>query len=120
MYYNFSYNSVTGYIPRIPFKFGGTYKNDCDVCIDENMTNYQNQEFKIRDLKNQVNTVPRLTAISHDPHVKDYLDRYRDTHPNRPMLMGKWLKIYMYVLMGFFHKAPIDKRVKILHPSQQY
>lgn len=77
----------TGYIPRIPFKFGGTYKNDCDVCIDEHMTNYQNQEFKMRDLKQQVDTVPRLTAISHDPHVKEYLDRYRDTHPNRPMLM---------------------------------
>lgn len=77
----------TGYIPRMPFKFGGTYKDDCDVCIDEYMTNTQNQEFKIRDLKQQVNSVPRLTAISHDPHVKEYLDRYRDTHPNRPMLM---------------------------------
>ena len=50
----FVLNSVSGYIPRIPFKFGGTYKNDCDVCIDEHMTNYQNQEFKMRDLKQQV------------------------------------------------------------------
>ena len=88
----FVFSVLSGYIPRMTFKFGGTYKDDCDVCIDEYMTNKQNQEFKIRDLKQQVNSVPQLTAISRDPHVKEYLDRYRDTHPNRPLLMGKFCK----------------------------
>ena len=80
----------SGYIPRMPFKFGGTYKDDCDICIDEYTTNRQVHDFKNRDLTRQVSSVPRLTAISHDPYVKEYLDRYRDTHPNRPLLMGMY------------------------------
>jgi len=71
------------------FKFGGTYKDDCDVCIDDYMTNRQNHNLRHNDLRRQVTMVPRLTAISHDPVVKEQLDRYRDTHPSRPMLMGK-------------------------------
>lgn len=77
----------TGYIPRMEFKFGGTYKKDCDVCIDEFLHNKQTHEMKQRDLSQQVSSVPRMTAISHDPTVKDHLDRYRDTHPSRPLLM---------------------------------
>ena len=84
------YSVLSGYIPRMPFKFGGTYKDDCDICIDEYTTNRQVHDFKNRDLTRQVSSVPRLTAISHDPYVKEYLDRYRDTHPNRPLLMGMY------------------------------
>ena len=70
------------------FKFGGTYKADCDVCIDEYMTNRQTHDQRQYDLKQQVNSVPKLTAIAHNPEVKEKLDRYRDTHPTRPLLMG--------------------------------
>ncbi|XP_045202617.1 protein FAM166B-like isoform X2 [Mercenaria mercenaria] len=77
----------TGYIPRMTFKFGGTYKEDCDVCIDEYMTNRSNHDQRQRDLFRQVSSIPRLTATSHDPSVKEKLDRYRDTHPSRPLLM---------------------------------
>ncbi|KAL4218967.1 hypothetical protein ACF0H5_021553 [Mactra antiquata] len=77
----------TGYIPRMTFKFGGTYKKDCDVCIDEYMTNRENHDLRQYDLRRQVTAIPRMTAISHDPAVKEHLDRYRDTHPTRPLLM---------------------------------
>ncbi|XP_052790406.1 uncharacterized protein C10orf82 homolog [Mya arenaria] len=77
----------TGYIPRMTFKFGGTYKTECDNCIDEYMTNRQNHDLRQGDLRRSVTMVPRLTAVSHDPTVKETLDRYRDTHPTRPMLM---------------------------------
>ncbi|KAK3087657.1 hypothetical protein FSP39_008834 [Pinctada imbricata] len=77
----------TGYIPRMPFKFGNTYKEDCDFCIDEYMTNRKFNDTKTMDLKRQVAGYPRLTAISHDPEVRDKLNLYRDTHPNRPILM---------------------------------
>lgn len=77
----------TGYIPRMTFKFGGTYKEDCDVCIDEYMTNRTNHDQRQRDLTRQVSCIPRLTAVSHDPSVKEKLNRYRDTHPSRPLLM---------------------------------
>ncbi|XP_046567438.1 uncharacterized protein C10orf82-like [Haliotis rubra] len=77
----------TGYIPRMPFKFGGTYKDDCDVCIDTFMSNTKNHDFKMRDLQRQIRSYPRLTAISHDPTVRDKLNLYRDTHPTQPMLL---------------------------------
>lgn len=71
------------------YKFGGTYKSDCDVCIDDYMTNRQTATLRQNDLRRQVTMVPSLTAISHDPDVKEKLDRYRDTHPTRPLLMGE-------------------------------
>lgn len=77
----------TGYIPRMTFKFGGTYKRDCDTCIDEYMTNRTNHDLRQTDLRRQVTSIPRMTAVSHDPAIKEHLDRYRDTHPTRPLLM---------------------------------
>lgn len=72
----------TGYIPRRPYKFGNTYKEDCDVCIDQHLTNYKYHDAKLTDLHRQVNDYPRLRAISHDPEVRDRLQltKYRDTH----------------------------------------
>ncbi|KAK6194674.1 hypothetical protein SNE40_000265 [Patella caerulea] len=71
-------SGYTGYIPRMPFKFGGTYKEDCDTCIDEFLTNTQNHNFKNRDLQRQIRSYPRLTAISYDPEVRDRLNTFRD------------------------------------------
>ena len=90
IYYSYIwYSIITGYIPRMPFKFGNTYKEDCDVCIDEYLSNRNFHDVKSTDLKRQVAGYPRLTSISHDPTVRDQLNLYRDTHPNRSILMGK-------------------------------
>lgn len=77
----------TGYIPRMPYKFGNTYKEDCDVCIDQHITNYKYHDAKLTDLQRQVNGYPRLRAISFDPDVRDKLNMYRDTHPQREILL---------------------------------
>lgn len=77
----------TGYIPRIPFKFGDTYKEDCDYCIDEYLTFRKGYDHKQADLWQQINNHPRLTAISYDPEVKEKLNMYRDTHPTRSILV---------------------------------
>lgn len=77
----------TGYIPRRPFKFGNTYKEDCDVCIDQHITNYKYHDAKYNDLQKQVSGYPRLRAISYDPDVRDKLNMYRDTHPQREILL---------------------------------
>ncbi|KAJ8300411.1 hypothetical protein KUTeg_021930 [Tegillarca granosa] len=77
----------TGYIPRMPFKFGNTYKEDCDVCIDQYLTNRQYHDNKMDDLRRQINGQPRLTATMFDPAVRDKLNLYRDTHPSRPILL---------------------------------
>lgn len=77
----------TGYMPRMPFRFGTTYKRNCDGCIDEFTTNRDNNFNKIDELRRQVASHPRLTAISYDPVVRDHLNLYRDTHPLQPILM---------------------------------
>lgn len=77
----------TGYIPRWPFKYGGTYKEDCDVCIDEHITNLQGHTTKINDLRTATKSFPQLQPKKFDPEVRDHLNTYRDTHPNRPILM---------------------------------
>lgn len=77
----------TGYVPRMPFKFGNTYKVKCDGCIDEFKTNHDNHGAKMDELRRQVASHPRLTAISYDPHVRDLLNLYRDTHPQQPHLL---------------------------------
>ncbi|KAK3576058.1 hypothetical protein CHS0354_018327 [Potamilus streckersoni] len=77
----------TGYIPRMTFRFGGTYKNDCDSCLGEFLTTRKVNDMKTVDLKQQISSYPRLTAISYDPEVRDKLNMYRDTHPSKPILM---------------------------------
>lgn len=73
----------------MPFKFGNTYKEDCDSCIDDYLTTRNFYDTKANDLKRQVASCPRLTPISQDPEVRDKLNLYRDTHPSRPILVGK-------------------------------
>jgi len=76
----------TGYIPRKLFKFGGTYKNDCDVSIDRHITNFQNT-MKFEDvMRNTVKRFPRQQVLNHDPIIRDHLNTYRDTHPLLPVL----------------------------------
>ncbi|XP_025114228.1 protein FAM166B-like [Pomacea canaliculata] len=77
----------TGYIPRLTFKYGNTYKRKCDDCIQEFKTNLENYEAKQDELRRQTTSCPRLTAISYDPLVRDHLNLFRDTHPLRPILM---------------------------------
>ncbi|KAF6024114.1 C10orf82 [Bugula neritina] len=79
----------TGYIPRSPFKFGNTYKEDCDFNIDQHMSMYKYHDYKTKELQNHVRTAPQLQPIEADPHVKNVLDKYRDTHPIRPILLAE-------------------------------
>lgn len=82
----------------MPFKFGNTYKEDCDVCIDQHLTNYKYHDAKLNDLQKQVSGYPRLRAISFDPEVRDKLNMYRDTHPQREILLGRFLRMSVIYL----------------------
>ena len=82
-------------MPRMPFKFGDTYKRNSDKCMDEFMTNKDNYLAQMAELNQQTAALPRLTAISYDPVVKDRLDMYRDTHPLRPILMGLFCSFFV-------------------------
>ncbi|XP_059151513.1 protein FAM166B-like [Physella acuta] len=78
----------TGYVPRLMFKFGGTYRHDCDVSIGNFLTSRDSHADKQYELLRHTSANPRLTAISHDPDVKDKLNTYRDTHPIQATLIA--------------------------------
>ena len=80
--------STSGYIPRRPFKFGDTYKVDCDYCIDEHLSNMTTRRKHEIDLLQNVRSFNTLRPISQDPTVRDHLNTYRDSHPARPTLQG--------------------------------
>lgn len=90
---------LAGYVPRMTFKFGDTYKRECDDCIDEFLTNRETHQSKQEELQRQTSSYPRLTAICHDPVVRDSLNMYRDTHPPQPILMGKNLHLLKILLL---------------------
>ena len=72
------------------FKFGGTYKNDCDVSIGEHLHNFDQNKEKFLDVKRVSEGVPSLEAVSFDPAVRDRLNTYRDSYVGRPMMIGKY------------------------------
>ncbi|KAL8561176.1 hypothetical protein ACOMHN_029247 [Nucella lapillus] len=91
----------TGYMPRMTFKFGDTYKRNSDRCIDEFTSNRDVYGAKVAALGYQTASHPRLTAISHDPAVRDHLNRYRDTHPTQPILMDDKRGLYEAPIPGY-------------------
>ncbi|XP_072042046.1 ciliary microtubule inner protein 2B-like [Amphiura filiformis] len=76
----------TGYIPRMPFKFGNTYKEDCDVCIDDFKSNTQRRDNEIKDIKQTLIGSTRLRPIATDKHTTIRLNEYRDRNPTGKVL----------------------------------
>ncbi len=72
---------LTGYIPRMPFKFGNTYKEDCDVCIDDFLSNTHKRDNEIKDIKTTVIGTRRLRPVASNKHTKISLNEYRDRNP---------------------------------------
>ena len=72
----------------MPFKFGDTYKVDCDVCIDQHLTNIDGHRSKLHELRMATRNRGSLKSKAEDPFVKNHLNTYRDTHPNMPILLG--------------------------------
>jgi hypothetical protein len=70
------------------FKYGGTYKNLCDVSIDEHLTDHKKVLDYERCMRHTVKSFPKLQVLNHDPNVRDHLNTYRDTNP---LLAGKRL-----------------------------
>lgn len=96
----------TGYIPRRPFKFGATYKNECDISIDEHLTGLQRENTKMAELQMATARFPSFEAQRHDPVVRDHLNTYRDTHPHRPILMDSKRQFTEPPIPGYMAYVP--------------
>ncbi|XP_054765444.2 ciliary microtubule inner protein 2B-like [Lytechinus pictus] len=79
----------TGYIPRMPFKFGNTYKEDCDVCIDDFLHNTKEHDAKIKNLKHTVVQARPLHPKTDEKVVIKALNFYRDQNPGKVLLDDK-------------------------------
>lgn len=80
-YNKYTENMVPGYsgdIPRWPFKFGSTYKNVCDECIDEFVTTYEKNDAKQKEVQRQAGLFSSMRPVSHDPKVKDHMNLWAD------------------------------------------
>lgn len=63
---------------------------------------YKYHDYKMRDLQNNVKTASQLHPTDRDPHVKNVLDKYRDTHPARPILLGiLYIRFLIYFVQIF-------------------
>ncbi|XP_033098440.1 protein FAM166B-like [Anneissia japonica] len=76
-----------GYIPRMPFKFGNTYKEDCDICIDDFLRNTKNHDQKLRTIKKSVSFAPKLQPVTTENTVIRTLTQYRDRNPTGKILL---------------------------------
>jgi hypothetical protein len=68
----------TGYIPKWPFKFGSTYAEECEICLNEHFTDRHRKECQKQDLSNSLRSFPRLQSRRFDPDVKNHLNMYAD------------------------------------------
>lgn len=86
----------TGYIPSRKFHFGETYKNECDVCIDDYMTKSDSLTTARKSLIGKVHTYNPHKAVASDAEAKSYMDLYRDINPNKIYLQSIILKIHLF------------------------
>ena len=70
------------------YKFGGTYKDSCDMSISEHLQNYEKQTNRQRDLKQSAQGFPKFHAVKQDKQVRDRLNTYRDGHVGRSTMIG--------------------------------
>ena len=66
----------TGYIPRLSFKFGSTYTDECDVSLSEHFANLRRQDDREAETLRTVRSMPNVTSLRGDPEVKDHLNEY--------------------------------------------
>jgi len=84
----------TGYIPRMPFHFGDTYKKDCDTCLDEYFSARDSEESKIKSLRRAVRSNQSLRPRYADAVIRDHLNIYTDVErdprrtPTEPHIAG--------------------------------
>jgi len=73
----------TGYIPSRKFHFGETYKNECDVCIDDYMSKSDYITTSRKGLMGKVHSYNPHKPVASDSEAKKYTDLYRDLSPNK-------------------------------------
>jgi len=88
---------AAGYVPRSPFKFGKTYREECDICLAEFLAARDRVRQREREMllmtrsSPNINHVPLqphgptwgspqggLSSVTDDQQVRDHLNSFRD------------------------------------------
>ncbi|CAH8291669.1 unnamed protein product [Schistosoma rodhaini] len=67
-----------GNIPQMNFKFGRTYRNLSDECVDQLVKEYKSSELRQNRLKESSNLMTNLHPVTYDPLVKNHLNTWTD------------------------------------------
>uniref|UniRef100_A0A3Q0KKG8 Protein FAM166B n=2 Tax=Schistosoma TaxID=6181 RepID=A0A3Q0KKG8_SCHMA len=68
----------SGNIPQMNFKFGRTYRNLSDECVDQLVKEYKSSELRQNRLKESSNLMTNLHPVTYDPLVKNHLNIWTD------------------------------------------
>ncbi|VDP84292.1 unnamed protein product [Echinostoma caproni] len=68
----------SGDVPHMTFKFGATYRQTTDECVDEFVREYNCQEKKREELKEISGLFPTLRAVANDPRVRNHMNIWSD------------------------------------------
>lgn len=68
----------TGYVPTMPLRFGGTYRRDYDLSMEEHQANIKKFEAKEYDLMQSKEAFPTLEPVASDPQVRDQLNMFSE------------------------------------------
>jgi hypothetical protein len=78
----------TGYVPCHLYKFGGTYRHECNECVAEVVDKYQHYDRGQAEFFNQAKSVAPLAAQHFDPGVRDHLNKWTDRKQRELVLQG--------------------------------
>ncbi|CAL8091267.1 unnamed protein product [Calicophoron daubneyi] len=68
----------SGDVPHMNFKFGATYRNITDECVDEFVRKYKCDEQKREELRELSGLFPNLRPIAVDPRVRNHMNIWSD------------------------------------------
>jgi hypothetical protein len=76
----------TGYVPRRPFIFGGTYRAECEECVDEFLGSRETNSNYKTHLESTVASYPKLHPITKQSLVVKKLNHLRDYKDGAPAI----------------------------------
>jgi hypothetical protein len=77
----------SGYIPKRLYKFGATYRHECDDCVSDLVGSYSADARKRGELADTARATPRLDAQRYDPFIKEELNNWIDRRQRESTLI---------------------------------
>lgn len=78
----------TGYVPCRLYKFGATYRHECNDCVGDLVDKYQHYDSRQKEFFTQAKAVAPLATQHFDPGVRDHLNKWVDRKQREMVLQG--------------------------------